>query len=42
MIAAGNIGCLTQIGSGAEAPVVHTLELVDWAMGGPKPAALGG
>jgi len=41
VIAAGNIGCLTQIGSGAEAPVVHTLELVDWAMGGPKPAAMG-
>jgi glycolate oxidase iron-sulfur subunit len=41
-IAAGNIGCLTQIGSGTATPVVHTAELLDWAYGGPKPAALGG
>lgn len=40
-ISAGNIGCLAQIGSKAEAPVVHTIELLDWASGGPKPAALG-
>ena len=36
-IAAGNIGCMVQIGSGTEVPVVHTVELLDWATGGPKP-----
>jgi glycolate oxidase iron-sulfur subunit len=41
VIAAGNIGCLTQIGSAVAAPVVHTIELVDWAMGGPRPAGMG-
>ncbi|WP_234053109.1 MULTISPECIES: glycolate oxidase subunit GlcF [unclassified Xanthobacter] len=41
LIAAGNIGCLTQIASGTELPVVHTVELVDWALGGPRPVALG-
>ncbi|WP_375688059.1 glycolate oxidase subunit GlcF [Pseudooceanicola sp. LIPI14-2-Ac024] len=40
VIAAGNIGCMMQIGSGAEVPVVHTVELLDWATGGPKPAAM--
>jgi glycolate oxidase iron-sulfur subunit len=40
IIAAGNIGCLTQIGSATRKPVVHTVELLDWAYGGPKPAAL--
>ena len=39
VIAAGNIGCMMQIGSGAEVPVVHTVELIDWATGGPKPRA---
>jgi glycolate oxidase iron-sulfur subunit len=38
LIAAGNIGCLTQIGSGTPIPVVHTIELLDWATGGPMPA----
>jgi glycolate oxidase iron-sulfur subunit len=42
VIAAGNIGCMVQIGSGTEVPVVHTVELLDWALGGPKPAKLGG
>ena len=42
IIAAGNIGCMMQIGSGTEVPVVHSVELLDWATGGPKPAALGG
>jgi glycolate oxidase iron-sulfur subunit len=37
LIAAGNIGCMTQIGSAASVPVVHTVELLDWATGGPKP-----
>ena len=41
IIAAGNIGCMVQIGSGTDTPVVHTVELLDWATGGPKPAALG-
>ncbi|MDD9716930.1 glycolate oxidase subunit GlcF [Dinoroseobacter sp. PD6] len=41
LIAAGNIGCMMQIGSGTGIPIVHTVELIDWATGGPKPAALG-
>ncbi len=40
VIAAGNIGCMMQIGSGASVPVLHTVELLDWAAGGPKPPAL--
>lgn len=40
IIAAGNIGCMMQIGSGTGVPVVHTVELLDWATGGPKPPAL--
>jgi glycolate oxidase iron-sulfur subunit len=40
VIAAGNIGCMMQIGSGTGIPVVHTVELIDWATGGPKPPAL--
>ena len=40
IIAAGNIGCMMQIGSGTEIPIVHTVELLDWATGGPKPPAL--
>ncbi|MGB0497550.1 MAG: glycolate oxidase subunit GlcF [Rubricella sp.] len=40
VIAAGNIGCMMQIGSGIGVPVVHTAELLDWATGGPKPRAL--
>jgi glycolate oxidase iron-sulfur subunit len=42
VIAAGNIGCMMQIGSGTAIPVVHTVELIDWATGGPKPRALEG
>jgi glycolate oxidase iron-sulfur subunit len=41
-IAAGNIGCITQIGSGTGIPIVHTVELLDWATGGPLPSALQG
>jgi glycolate oxidase iron-sulfur subunit len=37
MIAAGNIGCMVQIAGGTSVPVVHTIELLDWATGGPKP-----
>ena len=40
IIAAGNIGCMMQIGSGTTLPIVHTVELLDWAAGGPKPSAL--
>jgi glycolate oxidase iron-sulfur subunit len=40
VIAAGNIGCLTQIGVGTTIPVVHTVELIDWATGGPTPETL--
>ena len=40
VISAGNIGCMMQIGSGTGVPVVHTVELLDWATGGPKPAAM--
>lgn len=40
IIAAGNIGCMMQIGSATSVPIVHTVELIDWATGGPKPAAL--
>ncbi|MGL9623446.1 glycolate oxidase subunit GlcF [Bradyrhizobium sp. U531] len=38
MIAAGNIGCMVQIASGTSVPVVHTIELLDWATGGSRPA----
>ncbi len=41
VIAAGNIGCMTQIASGTAIPVVHTVELIDWATGGPMPEQLG-
>jgi glycolate oxidase iron-sulfur subunit len=40
LIAAGNIGCITQLAGGTATPVVHTVELLDWATGGPKPTAL--
>ncbi len=40
IVAAGNIGCMTQIGSASRLPVVHTVELLDWAYGGEKPEKL--
>jgi len=40
MIAAGNIGCITQIAAGTLIPVVHPIALIDWATGGPVPKAL--
>lgn len=40
VIAAGNIGCMTQIGGGTDIPIVHTVQLLDWATGGPKPKGL--
>ena len=39
VIAAGNIGCMMQLGQGAGVPVVHTAQLLDWATGGPVPQA---
>lgn len=42
IIAAGNIGCITQIGQGTDTPIVHTVELIDWAYGGPVPRGLEG
>jgi glycolate oxidase iron-sulfur subunit len=42
VIAAGNIGCITQIAAGTGIPVVHTVELIDWATGGPVPERLRG
>jgi glycolate oxidase iron-sulfur subunit len=40
VVAAGNIGCMTQLASGLDTPMVHTVELLDWAYGGPVPAGL--
>jgi glycolate oxidase iron-sulfur subunit len=40
VVASGNIGCITQLAGGAAVPVVHTVELLDWATGGPRPKAL--
>jgi len=40
VIAAGNIGCITQLAAGTAIPVVHTVELIDWATGGRKPEVL--
>jgi glycolate oxidase iron-sulfur subunit len=42
VIAAGNIGCMTQIAAGTALPVVHSVELIDWATGGCAPQALAG
>jgi glycolate oxidase iron-sulfur subunit len=42
LIATGNIGCITQIAGGTGMPIVHTVELLDWAYGGPKPVELNG
>ncbi|MDK1378607.1 MULTISPECIES: glycolate oxidase subunit GlcF [unclassified Sinorhizobium] len=40
VIASGNIGCITQIATGTALPIVHTVELLDWAYGGQKPKGL--
>jgi glycolate oxidase iron-sulfur subunit len=40
LVATGNIGCITQLAPGCEVPVVHTIELLDWATGGPVPRTL--
>lgn len=41
-IATGNIGCITQIATATQIPILHTVELLDWAYGGPKPKKLSG
>ena len=40
VIATGNIGCITQIGQATEIPILHTVELLDWAHGGYEPRVL--
>jgi glycolate oxidase iron-sulfur subunit len=42
LVATGNIGCLQQLGNAIDVPIVHTVELLDWASGGPMPAELAG
>ena len=39
-IATGNIGCITQIAKGTKIPILHTVEIIDWYTGGPKPEIL--
>ena len=39
-IATGNIGCITQIANGTKVPILHTVEIIDWYTGGPKPEVL--
>ena len=39
-ISTGNIGCITQISNGTQIPILHTIELLDWYTGGPKPEVL--
>ncbi len=40
VIVSANIGCMTQLASGTKTPLVHTVEMLDWATGGPTPQAL--
>jgi glycolate oxidase iron-sulfur subunit len=40
LIATGNVGCITQIATGTKIPIVHSIELLDWACGGSKPLKL--
>jgi len=40
VVAAGNIGCMTHLQDGVDIPLVHTVELLDWAYGGPMPQGL--
>jgi glycolate oxidase iron-sulfur subunit len=42
LVATGNIGCITQLASGMDIPIAHTVELLDWAWGGPLPRGLEG
>ena len=40
IISTGNIGCITQISNGTKIPILHTVEIIDWYTGGPKPVVL--
>ena len=40
IISTGNIGCIMQISQGTKIPVLHTVEIIDWYTGGPKPKVL--
>jgi glycolate oxidase iron-sulfur subunit len=40
VVATGNIGCITQMASGMDVPITHTVELLDWAYGGPVPRGI--
>ena len=40
IISTGNIGCITQIAQGTKIPILHTIEIIDWYTGGPKPEVL--
>ena len=40
IISTGNIGCITQISRGTKIPILHTVEIIDWYTGGPKPKVL--
>ena len=40
IISTGNIGCITQISQGTKIPILHTVEIIDWYTGGPKPKIL--
>ena len=40
VVATGNIGCMAQLADALDAPIVHTVELLDWATGGPKPSGM--
>jgi glycolate oxidase iron-sulfur subunit len=40
VVATGNIGCIQQLEGGLDRPILHTVELLDWATGGPRPTAL--
>ncbi|MFW5680859.1 MAG: glycolate oxidase subunit GlcF [Pseudomonadota bacterium] len=42
LVATGNIGCMTQLAGKSPVPIVHTVELLDWATGGPLPKTLEG
>ena len=39
-ITTGNIGCIMQIANGTRIPILHTVEIIDWYTGGPKPEVL--
>jgi glycolate oxidase iron-sulfur subunit len=40
VVATGNVGCISQLAAASGSPIVHTVELLDWATGGPRPPAL--